>query len=942
MYISSNRIEKPEICKSAIFSLSLCSIFDCNMLRRIGYILLLLSALMPVYGFRIVSYNVENLFDCQPDSLHDDSEYTEEGLRHWTPARYYHKREHIARTIVNVGGWEGVAIVGLCEVENEQCVRDLCTQNLRNLPYSYIHFDSPDVRGIDVAMLYRRDLFHVLQAYPIRVPVAKGERPTRDILYACGTMPAGDTLHLYVCHLPSRLGGAAGMSVRERAKQLIASQADSLRLMHPQAKIIVMGDMNSAPEDDMRGLCNLMIQKEKNGLGTYKYQGVWSCIDQFYVSASLADTVQTSVYDAPWLLTTDESYTGYKPYRTYNGYQYQRDGYSDHLPIVLDIPSTAENIMTRISLATIIEDIYSQVTEEASDNTNQDFETLAEELLARMQTPVSLNSDDYDALSELPMLSEGQIASILLKAHDQPFHSLYELQLVSGLKDYEIRNLLPFVNVGEPQREAFYWRDLGAYGRHDMSLRSDVRNIEAFEGTDPVYIQAKYGYSYKRQVEAGVTLRRPAGGEWKDMQYGGYVQLSNIGRLKRFVGGCYQARFGQGLVTNHFFHTGKSSRVMQTGNDRPGLSKVSSAGSERYQGIGATVTAGKHTEVSGWYSVDNNKVWHHAIGANVSLNFKNVHVGVTMMEHLYSDSLPVSNAYYNQAYFRGKQQCVIGADVKYTFRWVQLFAEAAAAENSTWGYGGIAGLRLTPLSDLGLVALYRYYSPMFDNRYGYAFSEGSRLGDEQGGYLGIEYKGFRHWRLSAYGDVFHFKGPKYGIRQSGTMGYEVLGQAEYIASRYSLLMQLRSRSKGVVQTHRARTEFTYTLDNWRLRTRADASVVNYIDGSEPLGYGVSVMQDVEYRINVIPMVIQLRLQGFDVQQWANRIYTYENDVLYAFSIPATYGLGGRWYVNMRYKITKQLSLYLRVSETVYHSSWATLKSRPVSKTDIHLLLRMHM
>lgn len=913
------------------------------MLRRVSYIVLLLAVTISAYGFRVVSYNVENLFDCAVDTLHDDSEYTADGLRHWTPARYYMKREHIARTIVNIGGWEGVAVVGLCEVENEQCVRDLCTQNLRNLPYAYIHFDSPDTRGIDVAMLYRQDLYRVHEAYPLPVRVRADERPTRDILYVSGSMPEGDTLHLYVCHLPSHLGASKASGLRLRAKQTIAAHADSVLRCNSQARIVVMGDMNSAPEDDLPRLRNMMLQHEARGEGTYKYQGEWSCIDQFYVSDALADTVQASVYSAPWLLTADEDYTGYKPNRTYSGYQYHRDGYSDHLPIVLDIPSASQStLMTGMPMAAIIEDIYSQVTEDAVDGADQDFETLAEDLLARMQQPVSLNADDYDALSELPMLSEEQVTAILLKARDLPFNSLYELQLVSGLKDYEIRNLLPFVHVSDPPSAPFYWRDLGAYGRHDMSIRTDVRNIEAFTGTDPVFIQAKYGYQFRHQAAAGITLRRPAAGNWKDLQYGGYVQLSHIGRLKRFVGGCYQARFGQGLVTNHFFHTGKSSRVMQIGHDRQGLSKVSSAGSERYQGVGATIATGRHTEVSGWYSVDKNKVWHHAVGANVSLNFRNWHVGVTMMEHLYSDSLSVRNAYYNKAYFRGKHQCVIGADVKYSWRWLQLFAEAAAAENSTWGAGVIGGARLTPLADLGLVALYRYYSPMFDNRYGYAFSEGSRLGDEQGGYIGVEYKGFRHWRLSAYGDVFYFHGPKYGIRQPGTMGYEVLGQAEYLRAPYTLMMQLRSRRKGAVDTHRARAEFTYALANWRFRTRADASLVSYNDHSAPLGYGVSVMQDIEYRLRVIPMVFQLRLQGFDVQQWANRIYTYENDVLYAFSIPATYGRGGRWYVNMRYAVTKRLSLYLRVSQTVYHTDWAELKSRPITKSDIHALMRVHL
>ncbi len=144
-----------------------------SMFRRWAYIVLFVLAVMPMYGFRIVSYNVENLFDCARDSVYDDSDFTEEGLHHWTPSRYYIKREHIARTIVNIGGWDGVAVVGLCEVENEQCLKDLCRQNLRNLPYAYVHYDSPAPRGIDVAMPYRTAQSTVEQSYPIPVPVTE-------------------------------------------------------------------------------------------------------------------------------------------------------------------------------------------------------------------------------------------------------------------------------------------------------------------------------------------------------------------------------------------------------------------------------------------------------------------------------------------------------------------------------------------------------------------------------------------------------------------------------------------------------------------------------------------------------------------------------------------------------------------------------------------------
>ena len=895
-----------------------------------------------VSALRVVSYNVENLFDCTRDSVHDDSEYTEQGARHWNNYRYYHKREQIARTIANIGQWEGVDIVGLCEVENAQCLEDLCRQNLAALPYSFVHFDSPDMRGIDVALLYRTDRIRVVSTCPLRVPVAEGERPTRDILYTCCVTAAKDTLHLYVCHLPSRLGGAVTKAdLRMRAKRVLTHHVDSILQADRMARIIVMGDMNSEPEEDMDGLTNLMLAHRQAGKGTYKYQGEWSCIDQFYVSTSIAAEVQARIYDAPWLLTTDETYTGFKPLRTYNGYLYQKDGYSDHLPIVLEWKRQEVNTLMQASLEQVMEDIYSQITEDNGGSELTDFETLQESLYAIHQYPIELNNADYDALTELPFVSDEQVAGILTHVSDIPFHTLYELQLVAELKDYEIRNLLPFVETGSEQKQPFYWRELGAYATHDISLRTDVRNAEGFTGTDPVYIQAKYGYSYKRNVAAGVTVRRPAGGGWSDLGYGGYIQLSDIGHLKRLVGGCYQARFGEGLVTNHFFHAGKSSMVMLAGGGKEGLSKVSSAGDDRYQGVGATVTINRHWEASGWYSVDNDKVWHHAIGANVRANYDRLRVGLTVMEHLYSDSLPVRNTYYNGAYFRGKQQLVIGANIRYAFRRLQLFGEAAAAENTRWGWAGIAGVRVMPLPDVGIVGLYRYYSPTFDNRYGYAFSESSRIGDEQGGYLGVEYKGLRHWRLSAYGDVFHFANPKYGIRDSATTGYEVMAQADALYGCHHWLLSARSRLRGDVLTNRGRVAYTYSDGRWRLHTQADVSVVRSQPGAT-WAYGVSVHQDVEYHVQAVPMVIQVRLQGFDAQEWANRVYQYENDVLYAFSIPATYGRGGRWYVNMRYAITKQLSAYLRVSETVYHPAWASAHSRPISRTDIHVLLRAQL
>jgi hypothetical protein len=149
--------------------------------------------------------------------------------------------------------------------------------------------------------------------------------------------------------------------------------------------------------------------------------------------------------------------------------------------------------------------------------------------------------------------------------------------------------------------------------------------------------------------------------------------------------------------------------------------------------------------------------------------------------------------------------------------------------------------------------------------------------------------------------------------------------------------RFRARDKGNKSQYSLRYQCNWQSGSWKLRTQADGNIAN--DTTQILTYGISILQDVEYQFAKVPIVLQLRLQGFDVRNWDNRIYNYENDVLYAFSIPATYGTGGRFYLNFRWHIIPQLALYLRVSETIYSKSWALERGIPQSRTDIHLLLR---
>jgi endonuclease/exonuclease/phosphatase family metal-dependent hydrolase len=292
---------------------------------------------------RIVSYNVENLFHPGRDSVNTDTSFTPDGDKRWSFTRYHNKVENIARVLTDIGGWDGVDIVGLQEVENAAAVKQLC-HTLRPGEYGFVHYDSPDLRGIDVALIYRTARIDTLRTRAIKVRAAKsashpGELITRDILYVCVQADKTDTLHCLVCHLPSQRGGAAESEWKRRtAKEVLQHAVDSVLTENAQAKIIVMGDMNSTPEEDIAGLSNRMKSTKGQGTmykGTHKHHGQWTCLDQFYTSPALDSLSKVRIYDAEWIMESDERYMGVKPKRTYNGFHYQ-NGFSDHLPIVLE------------------------------------------------------------------------------------------------------------------------------------------------------------------------------------------------------------------------------------------------------------------------------------------------------------------------------------------------------------------------------------------------------------------------------------------------------------------------------------------------------------------------------------------------------------------------------------------------------------------------------
>ncbi len=308
-------------------------------------------------NLRIMFYNTENLFDCKDDPLKADEDFLPNSLYHWNYYRYRKKLETAAKVIAAVGEWQTPALVGLCEVENDSVINDLIHRSsLRNQSYRYVMTNSQDRRGIDVALLYQRDQFKLLSWKSHHVPL---KHPTRDILHVTGQLMNGDSLDVFVCHFPSRLGGEQETNLlRMTAAKTLREKVDSIvvRRIHPG--IIIMGDFNDYPDceslfkilgakspvDSTTRYVNLMYPMlGHRDQGSHKFQAEWGLLDQIIVNRLLIKDSRIRVKDqkahifhAPFLLEDDKTYGGVRPFRTYSGPRYL-GGYSDHLPVWIDL-----------------------------------------------------------------------------------------------------------------------------------------------------------------------------------------------------------------------------------------------------------------------------------------------------------------------------------------------------------------------------------------------------------------------------------------------------------------------------------------------------------------------------------------------------------------------------------------------------------------------------
>ena len=311
----------------------------------------------------VAFYNLENFYDTIDNPIVNDNEFTPKGEKNYNSNIYYSKIHHLATVISQLGtdmNPDGPAILGVAEIENDTVLNDLIKEPLIiERQYKYVHYDSKDLRGVDVGLIYNPKYFKVEDSKKLFVRLPAGAKDnifTRDVLWVKGQL-CGETIHVFVNHWPSRLGGEERSAPgRAAAAKVCKDFADSIQKIDTNAKIVIMGDLNDDPispsltevlrakgkidQVQKDGLFNPWVEMYKKGYGTLAYQDAWGLFDQIIISYPWLNKNQTGlfyfhqhIFNKQYLIENNGKYRGY-PMRTWDGNTY-RGGYSDHFPTYL-------------------------------------------------------------------------------------------------------------------------------------------------------------------------------------------------------------------------------------------------------------------------------------------------------------------------------------------------------------------------------------------------------------------------------------------------------------------------------------------------------------------------------------------------------------------------------------------------------------------------------
>lgn len=587
-----------------------------------------------------------------------------------------------------------------------------------------------------------------------------------------------------------------------------------------------------------------------------------------------------------------------------------------------------------------------------------------------MKNPLNLNTATVNELQVLRFLTDLQIYNFLqYRSSLGKLVNLYELQAVPTWDLATIQRLLPYVSIGPAVSIKENFASRFKKGEQSFLFRIS-RTIERSKGYDTSpgnyylgdrnHILIRYRYQYKNLLQYGLVADKDAGEQFfKGGQSQGFDFYSvhlfarSLGKIKALALGDYTVNLGQGLIQWQSLGFGKSADITGIKRQSNVLSPYRSAGEFNFnRGVGATVQIGKmeatafasykkfsgnNLDTSTFSSIlpsgyhrtkteieDRNSIGLFSAGSNINFSSSNWKIGFNSVYYKFSKAFEKRNEPYNYYSFSGRTLWAFSVDYSYTYKNVHFFGETAF--DNEINRAMLNGLLVSVDPRLDLSFLHRTMSKEYRTVFGNAFTENTLPVNETGAYAGFIFRPLRGWTLNAYADFFKFPWLKYRVDAPGS-GNEYLIQLDYQPSKFSQVYFLYRTKARPLNEKGTVIDFpvTKTRQNLRLHVitqihpsftlKARSEMIWYNRNEKDEEEGFLAFIEGTYKRNKFQSGI--RLQYFETGGYNSRIYAYENDVLYSFSIPAFFDKGYRYYLNLNYDVNKFLTLWMRWAQIIY-------------------------
>lgn len=623
---------------------------------------------------------------------------------------------------------------------------------------------------------------------------------------------------------------------------------------------------------------------------------------------------------------------------------------------------------------TVIESVIEDLDEEA------DAAYMPETMEELAENPVNINMAGFSQLSAIPFLNEIQIHNLLeYRKKYGPVYSIYEITAVEGFSKSVAEKIEPFIIFGEEDKIPGQASDIFKYGKHELFMRTmtimqnPAGYLQRSDGTvpfegDKYRYYSRYRFKADDKLSFGFTAEKDPGesffsgvNRYGFDYYSAHLSVK-LNNFKVFIGD-YTVRAGQGLVVWQGFSTGKSSGIQNNSKTNQGIQPYTSTDENRFfRGLGAQISKGKTTiglffsnknrdaniessdsvnfcftslQSSGYHRTpneiaDKNSIKDLNTGMYTSVRFTNLKIGATFLYRKFNLPFYPAGQIYNFYRFRGNSNMVAGSDYFFCKNRFQLYGEAAISKSK--GMAFIQGVLANLHDQLQFSLLFRHYDKNFNALWASAFSEASSAKDETGLYAGIHLLPVKFLTLTAYADMFRSDWISY-TTAAPSEGYDFQIQADFsIAKNTDFYIRYKNKKKdkkydsGTVninsseQYKKIRLHFQCRPAKiLTIKTRLEHAAFHMNDKE----YGWMAFQDIQLSLRKIPLNISARLAWFDTESYNTRIYAYENDLLYTFAIPAYFDEGFRTYLNLKYKLSKKIEIWMKVANTTINNAEST-------------------